>query len=186
MLALAGMPLARPWGEQQNHARVGCRAHLVALLGSKCATKPQPPATVLPSSSTSTSPDATTIQARSWTWCSWSPSPASRLIAITRASGSLRRTSGWRGWTSSEERSQVSMPGNLISAWPWCGRTSRCAERQPDRDQLCELQPGERNRLRTRVIRQVGRTPLDRDARRVLRPYLRWRCPWCRRPIRPR
>ena len=27
------MPLARPWSEQQNHARVGCRAHLVALLG---------------------------------------------------------------------------------------------------------------------------------------------------------
>ena len=103
----------------EPRARRSSRAPRGGSLGSKCATKPQPPATVLPSSSTSTSPAATTIQARSWTWCSWSPSPAGRLIAITRASGSLRRTSGWCGWTSSEARSQVSMPGNLISAWPY-------------------------------------------------------------------
>ena len=33
MLALARVPLARPGGEQQDHARVGLRAHLVGLLG---------------------------------------------------------------------------------------------------------------------------------------------------------
>src|SRR5215218_8495735 len=33
MLALAGMPLARPRGEQEDDARVGLGAHLVGLLG---------------------------------------------------------------------------------------------------------------------------------------------------------
>src|SRR3954452_7031711 len=33
MLALAGMPLARPWRQEQEQARVGLGAHLVALVG---------------------------------------------------------------------------------------------------------------------------------------------------------
>src|ERR687889_785231 len=42
MLALAGMPLARPWGEQQDDACVGLSAHLVELLGIEVSKNPAP------------------------------------------------------------------------------------------------------------------------------------------------
>ena len=87
MLALAGVPLAWPWRQEQEQPCVGLRAHLVALAWARSArrgpgrrTRSTRPARSRPRRA------ATITQARSWTWCSWSRSPAGRLIAITRAS----------------------------------------------------------------------------------------------------
>src|SRR5215210_1214844 len=41
MLALAGMPLARPRGEEEQDARVARGAHLVALLGVEMRDEPR-------------------------------------------------------------------------------------------------------------------------------------------------
>ncbi len=76
------------------------RASLTALtswrsFGAVSVSDPGPHRTALPfESSISTSPSTITIHARSCTWCSWSSSPAGRLIAIVRPSSSEWRTFG--------------------------------------------------------------------------------------------
>jgi hypothetical protein len=66
--------LPRPGREQQEQARVGDRTHLVTLARREAAEEAGAAAHGLAS------------QARSWTWWSWSISPAGRAIVTARAS----------------------------------------------------------------------------------------------------
>src|SRR3954453_1177857 len=101
--------------------------------GSNIASRPVPPEADSPSAVLSSMlPSTTRIQARSWTWCSWSCSPAGRLITIARPSDSESSTFGWCGGTSSSFRFQFSIDtrdsiSSLRTTKPGCGGAAAAA-----------------------------------------------------------
>ena len=97
-LALAGVALAGPGGEEEQQARVLGRPDLAALVGVEHRQQPGPPLTASPSGpSISIAPETTRSQARSWTWCSCRRSPAGSWMTIARPSSSESRTAGLCG-----------------------------------------------------------------------------------------
>ena len=103
------MPVAGPGREHQQEPGVLGGGDLVALRGIEHGQQAGAALGLVAVGERRSArvPRSTSTQARSWTWCSCSRSPAGRLITIARPSSSESSTTGFCGSTSISDRSQL-------------------------------------------------------------------------------